>query len=86
MLGTELPVTWVPGLGTWNASSGDYVATGSVPRVSRVPAHVLGDTSVRAQVRVVGNINAVLGLRRPMPLVGYAGEIQPNGTLQIAQS
>ena len=83
--GDGMPVTWVPGLGTWDASSGDYVATGSVPRVARVPAHVLGDTSVRAQVRVVGNINAVLGVRRQTPLVGYAGEIQQNGTLQIAR-
>jgi len=80
-----MPVTWAPSLGTWDASSGDYVATGSLPRVSRVPAHVLGDTSARAQVRVVGNVNAVLGVRRLMPRVGYLGEIQHNGTLQIGR-
>ena len=81
--GDGMPVTWAPSLGTWDASSGDYVATGSSPRVSLVPAHVLGDTSVRAQVRVVGNINAVLGVRRPLPLAGYAGNLQANGTLTI---
>ena len=55
--GDGMPVTWVPGSGTWNASSGDYVATGSLPRVSRVPDHVLGDTSARTQARVVGNVD-----------------------------
>ena len=63
--GDGMPVTWVPGSGTWDASSGDYVATGSLPRVSRVPAHVLGDTSARTQARVVGNVAANLAVRRP---------------------
>src|SRR3954451_5708810 len=71
------PVTWVPGTGTWDASSGDYVATGSIPRVSLVPAFLLGDTSARTQVRVTGNIGASIALRRPTPLVGYAGGIRP---------
>jgi hypothetical protein len=79
------PVTWAASLGTWDASSGDYVATGSLPRVSLVPAHVLGNTSARAQVRVTGTINAGIALRRQSPLVGYAGEIQANGTLAIAR-
>ncbi len=83
--GDGMPVTWSPDLGTWDASSGDYVATGSVPRISRVPTHVLGDTSVRAQVRVVGNINAVLGVRRLMPRVGYAGDLRADGTVAIAR-
>ena len=80
-----MPVTWAPGPGTWDASSGDYVATGSVPRVSCVPAHVLGDTSARAQVRVVGNIGIALAVRRPTPFVGYAGEIRQDGTMVIAR-
>ena len=63
--GDGMPVTWVPGSGTWDASSGDYVATGSLPRVSRVLAHVLGDTSARTQARVVGNVAANLAVRRP---------------------
>ena len=79
------PVTWAPGLGTWDASSGDYVATGSTPRVSLVPGHVLGDTSARAQVRVTGTIGASIALRRTAPLVGYAGGIRADGTLEIAR-
>ena len=54
--GDGIPVTWAPSLGTWDASSGDYVATGSIPRVSLATDHVLGDTSVRAQVRVTGTL------------------------------
>jgi hypothetical protein len=79
------PVTWAPSSGTWDAASGDYVATGSIPRVSRVLAHVLGDTSARAQVRVTGTIGAAIALRRPTPLVGYAGEMRANGTMGIAR-
>jgi hypothetical protein len=79
------PVTWAPGTGTWDASSGDYVATGSIPRVSLVPAFLLGDTSARTQVRVTGNIGASIALRRPTPLVGYAGGIRPDGTLSISR-
>ena len=80
------PVTWTPGLGTWDASSGDYVATGpTTPRVSRALAYVLGDVSARAQVRVVGNIAATIGLRRTQPLVGYAGVVRVNGTIGIAR-
>lgn len=79
------PVTWDASLGTWDASSGDYVATGSTPRVSRVLAHDLGNTSVRAQVRVTGNIDAALAVRRPQPNVGYAGAIRPDGTMAIAR-
>jgi len=79
------PLTWSPGPGTWDASSGDYVATGSLPRVALVPAYVLTDTSIRAQVRVTGNVNAGLALRRPQFLLGYAGEIQTNGTLAISR-
>src|SRR5687767_3971829 len=70
------PVTWAPGLGTWDASGGDYVATGSIPRVSLVPAHLFGDTSARTQVRVTGTVGASIALRRPTPLVGYAGGIR----------
>jgi hypothetical protein len=83
--GDGMPVTWSPGPGTWDASSGDYVATGSSPRVSRVPDHVLGDTSARTQVRVTGTIGAALAVRRPSPIVGYAGEIRANGTMGIAR-
>ncbi len=84
--GDGMPVTWVPGVGTWNASSGDYVATGSIPtRVSRVPDHVLGDTSARTQVRVVGKVGAALGVRRTMTSVGYAGEIRADGSMVIAR-
>jgi len=79
-----MPVTWVPSLGTWDASSGDYVATGPTPRVALVPDHVLGDTSVRTQVRVTGTIGAAIGLRR-QPLFGYAGELRANGTMAIAR-
>jgi hypothetical protein len=83
--GDGSPLTWAPSLGTWDASSGDYVATGSLPRVSLVPAQVLGNTSVRAQVRVAGTVNAGIAVRRSTPLVGYAGEIQTKGTLAIAR-
>ena len=83
--GDGMPVTWAPGAGTWDASSGDYVATGSLPRVSLVPDYVLGDTSVRAQVRVVGNIDAAIAVRRQTPLIGYAGTIRPDGTIAIAR-
>jgi hypothetical protein len=79
------PATWAPGLGTWDASSGDYVATGSLPRVSLVPAHVLGDTSARAQVRVTGTIGASIALRRTEPRIGYAGGIRADGTIEIAR-
>ncbi len=83
--GDGTPVTWSPDRGTWDAASGDYVATGSSPRVARVLAHVLGDTSARTQVRVTGTIGAAVALRRPTPLVGYAGEIRANGTMAIAK-
>jgi hypothetical protein len=83
--GDGMPVTWVPGSGTWHASSGDYVATGSLPRISRVPDHVLGDTSVRAQARVVGNVEAGLLVRRKMFKRGYAGVIRPDGSMAIAR-
>ena len=83
--GDGMPVTWVPGSGTWDASSGDYVATGSLPRVSRVPDHVLGDTSARTQARVVGNIAADLAVRRPRVNQGYAGVIRPDGSMAIAR-
>jgi hypothetical protein len=83
--GDGMPVTWVPGSGTWDASSGDYVATGSLPRVSRVTDHVLGDTSVRAQARVVGNVEAGLLVRRKMFKRGYAGVIRPDGSMAIAR-
>jgi hypothetical protein len=79
------PVTWSPGPGSWDASSGDYVATGSVPRVSLVPAHLLGNTSARTQARVTGTIGASIAIRRPQPLVGYAGGIRFGGTLEIAR-
>ena len=84
--GDGTPVTWVPGSGTWNASSGDYVATGSIPRVSRVLAHVLGDTSARTQARVVGNVAANLAIRRPGVDDGYGGVIRPDGSMTIARS
>ena len=83
--GDGMPVTWVPGSGTWDASSGDYVATGSLPRVSRVLAHVLGDTSARTQARVVGNVAANLAVRRPGVNHGYAGVIRPDGSMTIAK-
>src|SRR5687767_954366 len=79
------PVTWTPSSGTWDASSGDYVATGTIPRVSRVLAHVLGDTSARSQVRVTGNMTAGIALRRSQHQVGYAGQIRANGTVTIAR-
>ena len=79
------PVTWVPGSGTWNASSGDYVATGSLPRVSRVLDYVLRDTSVRTQARVVGNVAANLAVRRPGVNQGYGGVIRPDGSMTIAR-
>jgi hypothetical protein len=79
------PVTWDAGLGTWDASSGDYVATGSIPRVSLVPAFDLGDTSARTQARVTGTIGASIALRRPTPLVGYAGGIRADGALSISR-
>src|SRR5438270_1189446 len=69
------PVTWAPSLGTWDASSGDYVATGLIPRVALVPTLDLSDTSVMAQVRVTGTVGASIALRRPTPLVGYAAGI-----------
>jgi hypothetical protein len=83
--GDGTPVTWVPGSGTWDASSGDYVATGSLPRVSRVLEHVLGDTSARTQARVVGNVAANLAVRRPGVNEGYAGVIRPDGSMTIAR-
>ena len=83
--GDGTPVTWVPGSGTWDASSGDYVATGSLPRVSRVTAHVLGDTSARTQARVVGNVAANLAVRRSGVNHGYAGVIRPDGSMTIAK-
>jgi hypothetical protein len=82
--GDGMPVTWVPGPGTWDASSGDYVATGSLPsRISRVSDRVFGDISARTQARVVGNVSATLGVRQGNQ--GYAGTIQPNGTMAIAR-
>ncbi len=83
--GDGMPVTWVVGSGTWDASSGDYVATGSLPRVSRVLAHVLSDTSARTQARVVGNVAANLAVRRPGVNQGYAGVIRPDGSMTIAK-
>ncbi len=83
--GDGMPATWVPGSGTWDASSGDYVATGSLPRVSRVTAHVLGDTSARTQARVVGNVAANLAVRRVGVNEGYAGVIRPDGSMTIAR-
>ena len=83
--GDGMPVTWVPGSGTWNASSGDYVATSSLPRISRVPDHVLGDTSVRAQARVVGNVGATIAVRRTRVNQGYAGVIRADGSMAIAR-
>ena len=83
--GDGMPVTWVPGSGTWDASSGDYVATGSLPRVSRVTDHVLGDTSARTQARVVGNVAVNLAVRRPGVNEGYAGVIRPDGSMTIAR-
>jgi hypothetical protein len=79
------PATWVPGSGTWDASSGDYVATGSLPRVSRVLTHVLGPTSARTQARVVGNVAVNLAVRRPGVNEGYAGVIRPDGSMTIAR-
>jgi hypothetical protein len=79
------PVTWAPSSGTWDASSGDYVATGSVPRISLVPAHVLGDASARAQVRVTGSIIGASIVLRRQPLFGYAGEIRADGSMVIAR-
>ena len=82
--GDGMPVTWVPGSGTWNASSGDYVATGSLPsRVSRVSDRVFGDISARTQARVVGNVGAALAVRQGNQ--GYAGTIRPNGSMAIAR-
>ena len=83
--GDGKPVTWARGSGTWHASSGDYVATGSLPRISRVPDHVLGDTSVRTQARVVGNVGATIAVRRPRVNQGYAGVIRPDGSMTIAR-
>ena len=83
--GDGMPVTWSPDLGTWDASSGDYVATGSLPRVSRVLAHVLGDTSARTQARVVGNVAVNLAVRRLGVSHGYAGVIRPDGSMTIAK-
>ena len=83
--GDGTPVTWVPGSGTWDASSGDYVATGSLPRVSRVLEHVLGDTSARTQARVVGNVAVNLAVRRVGVNEGYAGVIRPDGSMTIAR-
>src|SRR5215212_711121 len=83
--GDGTPVTWVPGSGTWDASSGDYVATGSFPRVSRVLEHVLSDTSARTQARVVGNVAVNLAVRRPGVNEGYAGVIRPDGSMTIAR-
>jgi hypothetical protein len=79
------PVTWVPGSGTWDASSGDYVATGSLPRVSRVLEYVLTDTSARTQARVVGNVAVNLAVRRVGVNEGYAGVIRPDGSMTIAR-
>ena len=82
--GDGMPATWVPGSGTWNASSGDYVATGSLPsRISRVSDRVFGDISARTQARVVGNVSATLGVRQGNQ--GYAGTIRPNGSMAIAR-
>jgi hypothetical protein len=79
------PVTWAPGLGTWDASSGDYVATGSTPRVSLVPSFIFDGTSARTQVRVTGTIGASIAVRRSSPTFGYAGGIRADGTLEIAR-
>jgi hypothetical protein len=83
--GDGTPVTWVPGSGTWDASSGDYVATGSLPRISRVLDYVLGNTSARTQARVVGNVAVNLAVRRVGVNEGYAGVIRPDGSMTIAR-
>jgi len=83
----EMPVTWVPNSGTWDASSGDYTSAGTMIRLSVVPEHVLGDTSVRTSVRLTGNGSQGLGggiAFRRMPgnnLVGYGGSVLDNGTI-----
>lgn len=74
------PVAWTPYSGTWDSSSGDYVATGPIPRVALAADHDLHGTSTRAQVAVDGNIGASLAVRRPSALSGYAGQILPEGS------
>jgi hypothetical protein len=76
-----IPATWVPQLGAWDASTGDYVASGPSPKITLVPEHVLTDTSIRAQVRAGGNVGVGLGVRRGLGPVGYAGVLLPDGTL-----
>lgn len=79
-----MPVDWVPGGGTWDASSGDYVVTGSIPRFSLVSGHSsLGDVSIRTQVELDGTVGGGLAVRRTSPLAGYAGQIQPDRTIEI---
>jgi len=76
-----MPVTWTPQLGTWDASSGDYIASGVSPKITVAPGHILGDTSVRSRVRAEGNVGVCLGVRRGPGPVGYAGCLLPDGRL-----
>ena len=58
------------GPGTWDASSGDYVATGSTPRVTRVLDYVLGNTSATGEVGVTGAVGASYHSQRsPVPVI-----------------
>ena len=90
-----MPVTWDPLAGfpgTFDASSGDFVLTPSNRAiVATVPALVLGDVSIRSQVRVLdqptsgggveliarGNITAV---------TGYLAGLNNQGVLYIRQT
>lgn len=80
------PVTWVPQIGTWDASRSDYVASDPSLNISVVPDYALGDTSIRAQVRASGNKAVGVQVRRGLATVGYSGLILPDGTIGFVRA
>jgi len=84
--GDGMPVTWAPERGTWDASSGDYVASDpmQIVSISLVPEYnTLGETSVRTQVSAIGTTGLGPGVRRAPGPFGYVGFIDVDGTLGI---
>ena len=86
-----MPVTWVPGAGTWDASSGDYTVRGPALKESWVPEHILGDTSIRTRVRLSGEGLPGRGVSIQFRKQGgnfgngYAGSLLANGTIGFAR-
>lgn len=84
-----LPVTWAPeplAPGSYDALTGDYVLSDGALMISTVPEHDLGDASMRARARLVGegiSDNFVgLGARRGS-WFGYAAALGRTGAIDI---